>query len=320
MAKDPAFLFYYKDFEQDTADWEPEAIGWYVRLLCFQAGNGYIPAELEEAAQVARVKFSEFQKFEKSWKKRIGQKFSETPSDTPSVTPSDGKLVNKKLAKIQVERKEGAVRKSILATFGNYIKSTDLTVSEERHLKKVFREKEGFELVEDATERKKQITDFLNDELKIFKNKSAKRSPQRTQQVNGNANEDVNGNANINTKGGLGENSPPVKNPMELEMEDLKLQMQNEASWKETVCRNIREFDRSFNMEILDGFLEQFLKLIENDGETSKTVKDTKKHFSRWLKIEIEKKQNNVKGKSTQQNSGPSDEFRAKTAKRLGII
>lgn len=76
MAKDPAFLFYYKDFDSDTADWEPEAIGWYVRLLCFQAANGYIPSDIEELAVVARVKFSDFEKFRDRWASRIASKFN----------------------------------------------------------------------------------------------------------------------------------------------------------------------------------------------------------------------------------------------------
>lgn len=80
--KDPAFLLYYKDFDNDTADWEPEALGWYMRLLFFQAGNGHIPSDIEEIAQIARVKFSEYQKFQSVWKKRISVKFSETLSDT----------------------------------------------------------------------------------------------------------------------------------------------------------------------------------------------------------------------------------------------
>lgn len=123
----------------------------------------------------------------------------------------------------------------------------------------------------------------------------------------------------VKFKGGLGEFSPPPKNPMELELEDLKLQMQNEATWKEIVCKNVREADRSFNMDSLEDYLEQFFKTIETDGEEYKTVKDTKKHFSRWLAIEIKNK-NNGKGKSTHQNSsGPSDEYRRKTAERLGL-
>lgn len=76
MSKDPAFLFYYKDFENDTADWEADAVGWYIRLLCFQAGNGYIPEDIEELAQLARVKFSEYQNFCERWAKRLALKFT----------------------------------------------------------------------------------------------------------------------------------------------------------------------------------------------------------------------------------------------------
>lgn len=102
-----------------------------------------------------------------------------------------------------------------------------------------------------------------------------------------------------------------------LEISKLKTQIQNEFSWKETICRNIREVIPKFTPEDFDNYLDQFFKIIKGDGEEYKTVQDTKKHFNRWLKIEIEK--NN--GKSFNDNqSGASKGFREKTAARLGIV
>lgn len=102
-----------------------------------------------------------------------------------------------------------------------------------------------------------------------------------------------------------------------LEVSKLKTQIQNEFTWKETICRNIREIIPKFTPEDFDNYLDQFFKTIEGDGEEYKTIQDTKKHFNRWLKIEIEK--NN--GKSINDNkSGASQSFREKTAKRLGVI
>jgi len=36
MSKDPAFLLYSGDFLNGTADMEPEEVGVYIRLLCYQ--------------------------------------------------------------------------------------------------------------------------------------------------------------------------------------------------------------------------------------------------------------------------------------------
>jgi len=87
MSKDPAILFYYKDFDSDTADWEADAVGWYMRLLIFQSGNGYVPSGIEDLAQVARVRFSDYQTFCERWAKRLACKFE---------TLSEGKLTIKK--------------------------------------------------------------------------------------------------------------------------------------------------------------------------------------------------------------------------------
>lgn len=179
MSKDPAFLFYYKDFENDTADWEADEIGWYIRLLIFQAGNGYIPEDTEKIAQVARVKYSEYLKFSERWASRLACKF---------ISLSDGKIYNRKLAKIQSERKSGAIKKSVLAVFGNFIKSSNLSATEERELKKSFHSQDHFYDILQSEERKVKILKFLNNETLLIKQRYAK----RTQQGDAIENEDVN--------------------------------------------------------------------------------------------------------------------------------
>ena len=169
MSKDPAFLFYYKDFDSDTADWEADAIGWYVRLLIFQAGNGYIPSDIEQLAQVGRVKFSEYQIFCERWAKRLACKFK---------TLSDERLYNPKLSKVQSERKSGAVKKSVLAVFGNYIKSNELSVSEEKYLKNEFHKNKIFYEILDDEKRKNEILKYIESIMDKLKNKNAKRTQQ----------------------------------------------------------------------------------------------------------------------------------------------
>lgn len=192
MAKDPAFLLYYKDFDNDTANWEPEALGWFMRLLFFQAGNGYIPSDIEEVAQIARVKFSEFEKFKNIWENRISVKFSDTLSDTL-------KMRNERLFEIQKDRKQNALKKSILAVFGNYIKSTELSDSEVSHLKKEFRKTNDFEAYSDSNERKDRIIEFLELTIHNYRQRNAK----RTQYAN--EDEDVIVNKDKDKKGGAGE-------------------------------------------------------------------------------------------------------------------
>jgi len=101
-----------------------------------------------------------------------------------------------------------------------------------------------------------------------------------------------------------------------LAIQTLKTEIQNEFTWKETVCRNMKEVKPNFTPEEFDNYLEQFFKQIENDGEEVKTIQDTKKHFSRWLNIEIKK--SNEQTSNTKQ--GATNDFRRKTAERLGIV
>ena len=188
MSKDPAILFYYKDFDSDTADWEADAIGWYVRLLIFQSGNGYVPSDIEGLAQVARVRFSDYQLFCDRWARRLACKFE---------AHSEGKLYNKFLSEVQLKRKSGAIKKSVLAVFGNFIKSTELSLKEEKELKILFHKDTSFYDVLDAEKRKEDIILFLNNSLIKIKQRIAK--PKRTQQGNeiGNVNEDITENTTI---------------------------------------------------------------------------------------------------------------------------
>lgn len=107
------------------------------------------------------------------------------------------------------------------------------------------------------------------------------KSEQNTDYDNDNDNEIEN-----KEDGGLGEET---NSEIFLNLANLKNQMLNEISWRDALIRNIREVVPEFNTEYFHSYLEQFLKQIENDGEEEKTVKDTKKHFSRWLNIQIKK-------------------------------
>jgi len=64
MAKNPAFLFYAKDFLADTLDWSPEELGVYIRLLCKQWEDGKLPIDL---TRLARASGCDSEKFTDIW-------------------------------------------------------------------------------------------------------------------------------------------------------------------------------------------------------------------------------------------------------------
>lgn len=114
--KDPCFAFYYKDFDIDTADWRGDAIGWYMRLLCYQASNNSLPSDMESIEQIARLRRDEYDVFSERWDKYISAKFKKD---------DDGSLYNIKLRKVINQRAKYAIKsrkKSIMAIYANYIR------------------------------------------------------------------------------------------------------------------------------------------------------------------------------------------------------
>ena len=147
--KDPAILFYYKDFDADTASWNASSVGYYIRLLCQQAAVGHIPSEIEDIAQIARVKFSDYAAFQADWKNHISAKFrSHTvricdPICDPKCDPSCEAIVlrNRKLSEVVNKRKTYAAankRKYVYAMLGNAIKYGSFTEDQKAEIKQNF--------------------------------------------------------------------------------------------------------------------------------------------------------------------------------------
>jgi hypothetical protein len=114
MASDPAFLCYYKDILTSCADWEPDAFGWYFKLLCHQADKPEgLPNDVEALASICNVKFSQFQQFKTAWEKRIKEQF---------ITNSAGLLVNEKQKEVLDKRRNYLDAQSIKGIIGAFIK------------------------------------------------------------------------------------------------------------------------------------------------------------------------------------------------------
>lgn len=159
------------------------------------------------------------------------------------------------------------------------------------------------EAVSNRKDRNKNLTKAIQNNNKTFTN-----VVQNTENENDYVNENDNKDKNEIESFGKSENL--------LEIEKLKNKIENEFTWRETVCRNMKQVDSDFNEETFKNYLEQFFKQIQNDGEEVKSMKETKKHFSRWLNIQI-------KAKNEQNNhhqQGATDDFRRKTAERLGAL
>jgi len=104
-----------------------------------------------------------------------------------------------------------------------------------------------------------------------------------------------------------------------LKISKLEIELKNSFSWKETICRNVNETDIKITPEEIDDKISQFIKTISGDGEDEKDLKDAKKHFNRWLMLDI-KNTSNEKQQNSKNQSGTSDAFRTKTLERLGFV
>jgi len=72
--KDPAFLFYTKDFQSGTQDMSCEEVGAFLRLLLYQHQHGHIPSNIERLMRITGIFSTE--KFNMVWQ-MVSHKFSE---------------------------------------------------------------------------------------------------------------------------------------------------------------------------------------------------------------------------------------------------
>ena len=86
--KAPAFQIYVQDFDMDTATWENEQIGAYLRLLFYEWVNGGLPEDTYKLSKIVRE--SE-RKFKKNWE-IISKKFQ---------LNGNGLLINRRLEDVR---------------------------------------------------------------------------------------------------------------------------------------------------------------------------------------------------------------------------
>lgn len=101
MAKDPAFLFYSKDFYEGTRMMLPEERACYIDLLIYQHQNGTIPNDLkrvlmycngvDEATLIATLE-AKFEKVEGGWENKILNKRISERENYKNKQSESGKL------------------------------------------------------------------------------------------------------------------------------------------------------------------------------------------------------------------------------------
>lgn len=273
MAKDPAFLFYPKDYYEGTRMMLPEERACYLDLLIYQHQHGgIIPNDLRRLTMYCSgCDISTIQNV-------LDQKFEQT----------DDGWFNQKLDHLVNERSMGKPKKIASACFAGLISSSKLNRKQVIFLKKRF-----------------QILDFIKNNDDLIVDESIIKSRVREwfnimldQMVENLVNVNANANANNKGKGGVGEKPIGLDETVGLDL--IQNEISNSIQWKEGLSRTYK-----ISLIDLHQWLDKFHKMIWDDGEVEKSLKDYKKHFNRWLCIQI-KKSNEKDG-----------ELKTKTKKRL---
>ncbi len=93
MGKPPAFPLYASDFDMDTATWENDEIGAYLRLLLYEWVNGALPNDPYKLSKIVR---ESKKKFTKKWE-NLSTKF---------IQNGNGFLINKRMEEVREERSQ----------------------------------------------------------------------------------------------------------------------------------------------------------------------------------------------------------------------
>lgn len=165
--KDPAFLFYSKDWIQGTAKLMPEEKGVYIDLLAHQHQDGDLPNDTKRLARIAGMSEGDFLPI---WD-NIKNKFKDN---------GNNRLVNRKLTELMTERSEKGLKNKIIGTLASVVRLSNAPYDVKYQAKKNF-DYTHFLTVEQP-KLTEVITEWFNERLKSI----------------GNGNEDGNGNNILN--------------------------------------------------------------------------------------------------------------------------
>ncbi|MBT12096.1 MAG: hypothetical protein CMI02_08680 [Oceanospirillaceae bacterium] len=297
MSKDPAALVYIAQWISATNGMKAEFRAWYFDLLLHQFDNGSVPTDLDEMAGICRVRPSEFERFNQFVNQVVNQKFNQ----------NDNQRLENDFAKDVIQKrksyKKGKDRSSAMGVVVRYAIELGFNKSDISKLKKHLYDLDTEQIIElkNKEKLKEVVNQLVNQKVNLLID------IDKDEDINNNKDEDENFEKSEKLL------SIVVDPETLLSISDLEKQFENEVTWKESLCRNFSEVRKGFNMETLENYLEQFFKLIKGDGEECKTVKDTKKHFNRWLKIEIQK----TDGKDKSNTEIFTEAMQSQTAKQF---
>jgi uncharacterized protein YdaU (DUF1376 family) len=186
--KDPAFLFYTKDFQSGTQDMSCEEVGAYIRLLMFQHQHGYIPNNIEKLMRITGIFL--VSDWERVWS-MVNHKF----------TVVGNHLVNQRMANETTVRSTSKPKKTAAATLAGLISANKLSFEQKSVVKKAFQINNFIEGTEEEIKLK----------VRLWFNQMVDQMVNNLADENANAN----GNGKVDERGneGMGEKPKSSKQP-----------------------------------------------------------------------------------------------------------
>ncbi len=212
MAKDPAVLFYTKDWLEGTVDMFPEEKGVYIDLLCYQHQKGFLPKDTRRLARITGLSEEAFQKVWNQIKSKfvgidilsasLSDSLSEWKSSADHLSIRDG-LVNIRMLKETISRKKVNSKKSIQAYVTNWFRYD----KEGKRIEKITKQK-----ILKAVDYPKLLKENAGKkEVYHHLHQLAKRDAKQSQYANG----DVNANVIVSINENGSENEFVIDSPFD---------------------------------------------------------------------------------------------------------
>ena len=155
--RDPAFLFYSKDWISGTSEMLPEEKGIYIDLLCYQHQNGNLPTDTKRLAKIVGISHDEFIKL---WEV-VSLKF----------VNENERLINLKLQSVMFDRAEKGHTNKISGTFAAVLRKADLSKKDYNFIRKEFKI-DDFKQI-DSERLTECLSEWLQERLKSIANGNA---------------------------------------------------------------------------------------------------------------------------------------------------
>lgn len=150
--KDPAALFYIANFLVATAEMKGDCTGWYTRLILHQFDKKSLPNDLEELANLANVRASEYDMFQQVWQQVLKQKFEVLPTgrlqdaEAAEIIRTREAFIDKRAASgrksafIKMIRRELCQDENVIHFIKTHLKDEQIETKDQHVLKEVYKQ------------------------------------------------------------------------------------------------------------------------------------------------------------------------------------